>query len=119
MNTEIQKLISEYISCSKVCEQTDYENDSSIKKHNQSADRMYEIVEEIKSFGDNAISQLAELLNHPVSSKWLAHQLIEKSSINDELRQKCINIIRQLAKENTPNGFGEKMWLKERGISLI
>jgi hypothetical protein len=118
MNTEVQKLISEYISNSKVCEQTDYKNDSSIKKHNQSVDRMYEIVEEIKSLGDNAISQLAELLNHPVSSKWLAHHLIERVSIADDLKKKCIHIIRNIAKDNTPNSLGEKMWLEERGFNL-
>jgi len=118
MRNMVEKLILEYINSCEICEYTDYQSKSSVKRHNQSVDRMYEIVEEIKSLGDNATHQFAELLNHPVSSKWLAHHLIEKVSISEELKYKCINIIRKLAMDNSQTGLGEKMWLEERDISI-
>jgi hypothetical protein len=118
MNSKVENLISEYVSCCEICEQTDYQNQPSVKKHNQSVNRMYEIIKAISLLGDNAISKLTELLNHPVASKWLAHHLIEQLNITNELKQRCINTIRQLAKDNSPEGLGEKMWLEERGFNL-
>lgn len=118
MESKIDKLLSEYVLCAEICNNTDYSNNAEVKKHNKSVERMYHIVSEVDLMGEDKIKQFTQLLNDSITSKWLAHQLIEKAIISEKLKTKCIDIIKKLAKEDSVNGLGEKMWLKQNGYTI-
>ena len=118
MENKIDNLLSEYVLCAEICNRTDYSNKAEVTKHNKSIERMYQIVSEVKLMDEENVNHLIELLNDPITSKWLAHQLIEKEMIANKLKTKCINIIKELAKEDSVNGLGEKMWLQQNGFTI-
>jgi hypothetical protein len=118
MESKIEKLLSEYVLCAEICNNTDYSINAEVKKHNDSVERMYQIVSEVNLMGEESINQFTQLLNDSNTSKWLAHQLIEKAIISEKLKTKCIDIIKELAKENSANGLGEKIWLQQNGFTI-
>jgi hypothetical protein len=106
-------MIDEYRACVEVCSSMDYADTASVKKCNTAVDRMYAIVEQANTSGRKAITDLATLLDEPATSKWLSHQLVERAEISQEIRAKCISIVKNLAKGNDADALGERMWLKE------
>ena len=103
----------EYQKCAETCHNTDYGNRNSVRKHNEAVDQMYKIVENASNSDSDAISDLISLLEDEMTSKWIAHHLVEKGKIDRDTRKKCIKIIKRLAKGDSAYAFGEKTWLKE------
>lgn len=110
---QISQLIQEYLKCSKICENINYQDKLSVKKSNASVTKMYKLVREASNMGKDALSELAKLLDEPIASKWLAHQLIEETNITHEIVKKCFSIVEKLASGNDVNASGEKIWLSE------
>ena len=74
---------------------------------------MYQIVEAANTKGPDTIAELVTLLDEPDCAKWLAHQLIEKAATTRDIKSKCFFIVEALAKEDSADALGERMWLKE------
>ena len=53
------------------------------------------------------------LLDDEISSRWMAHHLIEKTKISPSNRKKCFKIIDRIANGDDPDALGEQMWLDE------
>jgi hypothetical protein len=105
--------IDEYRKCAELCRHTDYGSKQSVCEHNEAVKRMYKIVEQATQAGNEAITALVSLLDDEISSKWIAHHLIEKTKIDPSIRIKCLKIIEKLANGDGPDAFGEQVWLEE------
>lgn len=106
-------MLDDYRECAQVCEAVNYADKTSVERCNEAVSKMYLIVEEANRKGQNAIIELATLLDEPGPAKWLAHQLVERAKITHEIRNKCFSIVEKLANGNDANAFGEQIWLKE------
>ena len=118
MDDKIDILLIEYRECLVITENTNYNDKSSVKEHNNAVDRMRVIITDINKMGQSSIKYFAELLDDPTASKWLAHQLVDIDTISEELHTKCISVIRKLAEEDSVSGYGEKLWLESRGYKI-
>jgi hypothetical protein len=105
--------LEEYKKCAEICQDTDFGNKRSVRAHNAAVDRMYEIVEQASMDGSEAIANLISLLDDDISSKWIAHHIIEKAEVDPGIRKKCFKIIEKIASIDGPDAFGEKIWLEE------
>ncbi len=112
-----KKMISEYRKCANVCSLIDYADKSSVKRSNKAVGKMYQIVQAANNEGPETVTELAALLNEPDCAKWLAHQLVERAAITKEIRNKCFAIVKTLAKGESAEALGERMWLKEHSRS--
>jgi uncharacterized membrane protein YgaE (UPF0421/DUF939 family) len=114
----LAKQMEEYKECAYITSLIDYGEMETVERSNRAVERMYEIVSEIASQGSNAINKFAELLEHQPSATWLAHQLVEKATLDKTLLQKCFAIVEKLRQDALANGqgataLGEEWWLKE------
>lgn len=109
----IDQIVGEFILCSEICAQTDYGDMSTVRANNAAVSKMYKLVKAASDLGPDAVGKMAKLLDNPVASPWIAHQLIEKADISPATRDKCLSVIRKLAQGDSANAMGERMWLKE------
>ena len=61
------------------------------------------------------IDDFAELLkcNDIKTDLWVAHHMLENMNYTRELEQKVLDIIIKYSKENSVEGLGNSIWLKE------
>ena len=100
-------LLEDYIACVRITQSTDYADRNSVRRHNRAVDRMYRIVELAEQQGQ--VNHLATLLDDPVSARWLAHQLVERTTIDEETQDRCFRIVEGLATTEV----GEQLWLRQ------
>ena len=62
---------------------------------------MYKIVETASQAGKDSITEVINLLDDEISSKWIAYHLIEKSNIDPSIRKKCFKIIEKIDPDNS------------------
>jgi hypothetical protein len=96
----------EYRKCAEICQGTDYGSKQSVSNRNKVVNRMYEIVEQASETGRESVAELIELLDDEISSKWIAHHIVEKTKVDPSIRDKCFKIIEKLANGDDPNAFG-------------
>ena len=106
-------MINEYRECVRVCGEIDYADKSSVKRSNKAVYKMYQLVQAANDKGTEAVAELASLLNEPECAKWLAHQLVEKAAITKEIKNKCFAVVETLAKGESAEALGDRIWLKE------
>ncbi len=70
---------------------------------------MYKLVRGAAKAGPEVVQELVSLLDEPDCSSWIAHQLLECCDVSKSTERRCLQIIRNLAKED----LGEEMWLKD------
>lgn len=109
-------LIQEYLELTKVCAMTDYAEKKSIKQHNKSVDRMYEIAEKIGyEQTTETIEDFAKLLD--ISSNrtnvWAAVHILERIPAEKAVEEKALNIIKQVAAGDSAESLGFKIWLRD------
>ncbi|MEZ4847295.1 MAG: hypothetical protein R3B93_01405 [Bacteroidia bacterium] len=109
-------LIEEYKTLTATCVATDYSNKTSVKRHNKSVNRMYEIVETI------GLEQTAETIEHFArlldisenkTNLWAAIHLLERLSVTSETEEKALNIIRVAAQGESADAMGYQFWLND------
>jgi len=61
--------------------------------------------------------ELLPLLDEQLCRNWLAYQLIELTEPSEEVRGRCLAIIREIASADDGSGIGAEMWLKQQGIA--
>ena len=107
----MHEAVGHYRECAATCQETDYGDKSSVRRHNRAARTMYEIVG--AAVRNDVISAFVPLLDDPVCSKWLAHQLLEKADVDAEVEQRCLRIIEALAASDSADAMGEQIWLRD------
>lgn len=108
-------ILEQYQKCAEICSKTDYRNKASVRANNRAIEKMYKIVVEAIEQGPSAINELASLLDDSLSAPWIAHQLLEKTTVSPEIERKCLSVIRNsVMEEGSRPGqqMGEEMWLK-------
>lgn len=107
-------LIQEYLGLTKVCASTDYSDKKSVKMHNKSVRRMYEIAEKIGSEKiTETIDGFAMLLDisDNKTNVWTATHILESVPINKKIEEKALKIIIEQADGDSLDALGFKMWL--------
>ncbi|MCA9032909.1 MAG: hypothetical protein KDA66_18975 [Planctomycetaceae bacterium] len=111
---------SEYLTLATRCQSVDYDNPSSIRQYNDASDRMRKLVQNAESFGQTAVQSLVPLLKDPIAAPWLAHHLVELTTIDSAIRKECVMLVQDFVAKLEQEGkcadaMGERYWLKEWG----
>ncbi len=107
-------LIQEYLELTKACASTDYADKKSVRLHNKSVDRMYEIAEK---FGyeqtTETIDDFAKLLeiNENKTNVWAAVHILERIPADKKIEEKALKIIKNQAEGDSAEAMGFKIWL--------
>ncbi len=112
----LQELIEEYKDKAIICSKTDFSNTQSVDENNSSVKRMYEIIDLIKSqFGFSGIKEFSKLLDTMEYdiNVWSATHMLEKMGADKEIREKALDLIRNVAKSGDARGLGFRHWLKD------
>ncbi len=106
-------MIEEYKKFSEICENTDYSNKQSVKKHNKAVNGMYKIIEKVAQKGQSSVDKISQLLDDKISRKWVAFQLLEKVQVTSDIELKCLSIIEDIASGDGAEAMGSRIWLDE------
>lgn len=99
-----------YRKCVATCAATTYGSGAAVRRHNDAATEMREIMVE-----PGAAEELVPLLDEPEAARWLAFQLLELSEPSPAIRDRCLAIIRELAAGSSPEALGAQCWLRDFG----
>ena len=107
-------LIQEYTELTKICASTDYGDKKSVRLHNKSVDRMYEIAEKIgyeKTI--ETIDDFAKLLDvtDNKTNVWTAIHILERVPADKTIEEIALKIIKQQADGDSADAMGYKIWL--------
>ena len=100
--------LEQYRAYADTCLSTDYTSPDSVDRHNRAADEMRRLTQE-----PGVAEDLAPLLDEPATAKWLAFHLLEAKIVQEDVRQKCLEIVLALTRRNDVEGLAAKMWLRE------
>lgn len=108
-------MIDRYIEKFQITQSTDYAKTKSVKKHNRAMDACRKIASQIQSDFPNLKEEFSKLLNSdiPELSILVAHHMIEVMKYDDEHKAKALKIIYNKSKEDSVDGFGNKLWLND------
>ena len=107
-------LIEEYLDLTKTCALTDYGNKKSVRQHNKSVDRMYEIAEKIGyEQTTETIDDFAKLLDFADNNTniWTAVHILERIPVDKTIEEKALTIIKKQADGDTVEAMGFRIWL--------
>ncbi|UWG96265.1 hypothetical protein LPY66_15345 [Dehalobacter sp. DCM] len=113
-NHSFEELIKEYKDCVKVNADINYGDKSEVRKANKAVDRMIMISRLINENYLCRIYDFAELLNHKDfrNDIWVAHHILENMAYPRDLEARALEVILEYSKEDSVNGLGNRMWLK-------
>lgn len=111
-------LIKKYIDSAIELENINQEGLSyrnNLNRNNRLADKLRNIAKTIESRQPEYRREFAGLLNHDNSNVriWCAHHMLEVMTYDDVDRKNALLIIIHSSTEDTPNGIGNKYWLKD------
>jgi hypothetical protein len=112
----IKNLIEEYKTLTANCANTDYSDKLSVKKHNITVKRMYEIIDSIRGEKTNeTIVEFKGLLDLTLNKTnlWAAIHLLERITLDTDLENKAIKIVEAAAKRNDNEAIGYQIWINE------
>ena len=107
-------LIQEYIELTKICASTDYADKKSVRLHNKSVDKMYEIAEKIGyEQTTETIDDFSKLLDvtDNKTNVWAAVHILERIPTDKTIEEKALKIIKQQSDGDTAEAMGFKIWL--------
>lgn len=110
-----EKLLEEYKECAKIHNDIDYADKSSVKKGNNAVVNMISIAKTINNVYSERIEEFSILLNDDKDKIdiWVAHHILEYMNYTENIQYRAISVIKKYSKENTTDGLGNRMWLKE------
>ena len=107
--------IEKYKQLTEICMKTDYANKNSVKEHNQSVNKMYEIVNNLlEKFGGSGLVEFEKLLlvEENKTNVWASFLILEILNPNKEIEKEALKIIRKISEGNSAEALGCKYWLK-------
>lgn len=107
-------MIDKYIEKFQITQLTDYAETKSVKKHNRAMDACREIASQIQSDFPELKEEFYNLLDSdiPELSILVAHHMIEVMKYDNDHKAKALRTIYNKTKEDSVDGFGNKLWLK-------
>lgn len=110
----MESLIEEYVTHIVAMDNTDYGNKMSVVQHNKHANRIRKIATNIAQKHPELKEQFFLLIKNTNSSVriWAAHHILEVMNYNEDEQEKALDIIKQKAQEDSVEGRGNQMWLK-------
>ena len=109
-------LIDEYLQMTKICSATDYSDKSSVRKHNKSVNKMYEIAEKIGDVNtEESIKDFIALLEVSENNTniWASTHLLERIQVDKHIEERALKIIEVVSNSDSAEALGFKMWLEE------
>ena len=91
-----------------------YSDKKLVAKHNRFAKRIRNIAILIQEKNPELKNEFSMLLEHDndIVKIWVAHHILEVMQFEDDIRKKALNIIYKSSKQNSTDGFGDKIWLE-------
>lgn len=107
-------MIDKYIEKFRITQSTDYAETKSVKKHNRAMDACRKIASQIQSDFPELKEDFYSLLDSdiPELSILVAHHMIEVMKYDNNHKAKALRTIYNKTKEDSVDGFGNKLWLK-------
>lgn len=107
-------MIDKYIEKFQITQLTDYAETKSVKKHNRAMDACRKIASQIQSDFPELKEDFYNLLDSdiPELSILVAHHMIEVMKYDNDHKAKALRTIYNKTKEDSVDGFGNKLWLK-------
>lgn len=109
-------LIDEYIELTRICSTTDYSDKKSVRQHNKSVNRMYEIAEKI-GYEDTTetINDFIKLLDisENKTNVWAAVHMLERIPVDSNAEIKALEIIKRIANGDSAEAMGFQIWLDD------
>ena len=93
----------------------DYASPAAIEKHNAAADELREIIRSVGCSSKEDLDELLSLLADPNLRGWIAYGVLEQCATSPTQRQRCVAVIRELAREDGPDGLAAQWWLRDNG----
>ena len=114
-NMSFDELLEEYKKCVFIHNQIDYLDMKTIRKANRAVDKMTEISKIINNKYNQQIIEFSKLLeiSELRTDVWAAHDILQNMDYPLELESKALGVIIQYSKENSPDGLGNRMWLRD------
>ncbi|MFC1852636.1 hypothetical protein ACFL27_20755 [candidate division CSSED10-310 bacterium] len=114
----LKNIADEYRALAEIWQSIDYSNPKSVQKCNAVTDKMRNIVRNAELQGIEEVNKLIPLLNDQNAKDWIAHHLVELTSIEREISDKCFEMVKNLIKRyeiegKTADAMGERLWLEE------
>jgi len=105
-------LIQQFKNHAKTHLKIDYANKKSVKEGNKAVNKMFDIAQKIFSKGQ--MDEFIELLTVKDNKidLWTAHILLERLNAQGNTAQNALAVIKGYASLDTPDSFGEKLWLE-------
>jgi hypothetical protein len=92
----------------------DYGSIASVHAGNKAADELRTaLLVAIDSPGGTDL--VIGLLGHPVIASWAAYTALERATLTEFQRARCLSVIRSLAAGNGVESIGAKAWLTHHG----
>jgi hypothetical protein len=102
--------LDEYRRCAEICAQSwETSTRGSIAANNRAVSRMYGLVEAAVAEGPQAVGELVQLLDEPLTVRWIAHQLLERATVSAEVASRCLALIEGWAEDS----IGDAYWLRD------
>jgi len=115
MADEMRKLLNRYEELARIHASIDYGDLRSVKQANDAVDEMISISRNVSLMGEGGLEAFMTLLDIPANKVhlWAAHHILEYMNFSVSLEQRALGIIREHAKDESANAFGERWWLKD------
>lgn len=106
-------MIEKYIKKYQITQSTDYAETKSVKKHNSAMDACRKIASQIQSDFPELKEEFCNLLYSDIPGLpiLVAHHMIEVMKYDDEHKAEALRTIYNKTKEDSADGFGNKLWL--------
>lgn len=110
----MESLIDKYISKYRITLTVDYGDRNSVRRHNRAMDACRKIASTIQQQQPELKEDFFALLESdiPLLPILVAHHMIEVMEYEDVQKSKALNIIYTRSKEDSVEGLGNRMWLK-------
>jgi|SRR5687767_348151 len=112
---ELKELLSRYQELAGIHASTDYGDSRSVIRASDAVNKMISISRDVSLMGEAGLKAFATLLGVSTNKAnlWAAHHILEYMSFSKSLEQRALGIIRENAKGESPDAFGEQLWLKD------
>lgn len=108
--------IERYKQLAEICMNTDYADKKSVRKHNQSVNKMDEIVNNmLENFGENGLIEFEKLLlvEENKTNIWASVHLLQKLNPHKTAEAEALKILRKISQGDDAEALGFQFWLKD------
>jgi hypothetical protein len=92
---------------------TAYESKASVVKHNAAADEIRALVKDVGCSSASDLDEMLSLLSDESLQGWIAYGVLDQCSPSKVQRDRCIDVIREIAKGDGPEALAAEWWLRD------